>query len=233
MKNFGHLCFSIVLASLAMGAGNSAAQVALNPGDVATAGFAVSTNPNDTFVASVDVLAISFVNAPTDPFFNGRIASVVFTDSANPYGGASVLSFLYQLENRTISSEAISRMALSGFGGYSTTVYSTDAIGGGFQPYSVDRSADGSTLGVNYSSTPGSGLPPSTFAESFVVYTNATSYGLNVASFSNSAVASVDVYSPAPIPEPEVYAMLGMGLGLLGWARRRKGGRLLFDQYRL
>lgn len=26
----------------------------------------------------------------------------------------------------------------------------------------------------------------------------------------------------APIPEPEIYAMLGLGLGLIGWARRRK-----------
>jgi len=26
----------------------------------------------------------------------------------------------------------------------------------------------------------------------------------------------------APIPEPEIYAMLGIGLGLLGWVGRRK-----------
>jgi hypothetical protein len=25
-----------------------------------------------------------------------------------------------------------------------------------------------------------------------------------------------------PVPEPEIYAMMGIGLGLLAWSRRRK-----------
>jgi hypothetical protein len=29
----------------------------------------------------------------------------------------------------------------------------------------------------------------------------------------------------APVPEPEIYAMLGIGFGLLGWMRRRRGIR--------
>ena len=35
-------------------------------------------------------------------------------------------------------------------------------------------------------------------------------------------VASVNV---APVPEPEIYAMMGLGLGLLGWIGRRKNSR--------
>lgn len=44
-----------------------------------------------------------------------------------------------------------------------------------------------------------------------------------------SAFSSVDGYTVlfstaqiAAVPEPEIYAMLGLGLGLLGWVRRRK-----------
>ena len=29
-------------------------------------------------------------------------------------------------------------------------------------------------------------------------------------------------YSPSPVPEPEIYALLGMGLGFVGWAARRR-----------
>ncbi len=38
----------------------------------------------------------------------------------------------------------------------------------------------------------------------------------------NGQYAEVRLTSIAPVPEPEIYAMLGLGLGLLGWARRRK-----------
>jgi len=30
------------------------------------------------------------------------------------------------------------------------------------------------------------------------------------------------MYVTAPVPEPEIYAMMGLGLGLMGWAGRRK-----------
>ncbi len=37
-----------------------------------------------------------------------------------------------------------------------------------------------------------------------------------------SSTLSINVSSVAAIPEPEIYAMMGLGLGLIGWARRRK-----------
>jgi hypothetical protein len=30
------------------------------------------------------------------------------------------------------------------------------------------------------------------------------------------------VWTVAPVPEPEIYAMMGVGLGLVGWAARRR-----------
>lgn len=40
-----------------------------------------------------------------------------------------------------------------------------------------------------------------------------------------SSIGGADTISSAPvaaIPEPEIYAMLGLGLGLLGWVGRRR-----------
>jgi len=39
--------------------------------------------------------------------------------------------------------------------------------------------------------------------------------------FASSALGGW-MYVTAPIPEPEIYAMMGLGLGLMGWAGRRK-----------
>ncbi len=38
----------------------------------------------------------------------------------------------------------------------------------------------------------------------------------------NAFTGEQDGFMLYPIPEPEIYAMLGVGLGLLGWVARRK-----------
>ena len=35
-------------------------------------------------------------------------------------------------------------------------------------------------------------------------------------------VSSDSNWNVSPVPEPEIYAMMGVGLGLLGWVARRK-----------
>jgi hypothetical protein len=41
--------------------------------------------------------------------------------------------------------------------------------------------------------------------------------------FSNEVSMTTSVYSLQPVPEPETYAMMLCGLGLVGlWARKRK-----------
>jgi hypothetical protein len=45
-------------------------------------------------------------------------------------------------------------------------------------------------------------------------------FNIGTASFAHSGQDAGKFYSP--IPEPESYAMLGLGLGLLGWVMRRR-----------
>ncbi|MEN9784291.1 MAG: hypothetical protein RJA24_1634, partial [Pseudomonadota bacterium] len=40
--------------------------------------------------------------------------------------------------------------------------------------------------------------------------------------FNLTSMRMYEVPAVTPVPEPEIYAMMGLGLGLLGWAGRRK-----------
>jgi hypothetical protein len=40
--------------------------------------------------------------------------------------------------------------------------------------------------------------------------------------FDARQVTSLTASQITPIPEPEIYAMMGLGLGLIGWIGRRK-----------
>jgi PEP-CTERM motif len=71
-------------------------------------------------------------------------------------------------------------------------------------------------VGVTVGSNSLSGSPIITF-DANTIFVNFT--GLSTpAPFSTT----INVEFAAPVPEPEIYAMLGMGLGLLGWVGRRK-----------
>jgi len=55
------------------------------------------------------------------------------------------------------------------------------------------------------------------FSDGRLAFYNFSQAGVTYSAF------TVDTGSfPAPVPEPEIYAMMGLGLGLLGWVGRRK-----------
>jgi len=50
-------------------------------------------------------------------------------------------------------------------------------------------------------------------------------FNLTTVHSTNSSDPTVGAWmyaSAAPVPEPEIYAMMGLGLGLMGWAGHRK-----------
>jgi len=168
-------------------------------------------------------------------YYTGTLYSAVYSgDANNPLGG---LDFVYQITVNPGSgiSDGVHRMTVNGFGGWLTDVgmirTPTDpTIAGERDPTSVDRS--GGTVGWNFLPSPQCG-PSGCFGTPgvliqgktsalMIVYTNAPVFGKDVAGILDGQPSSASVY--APIPEPETYAMMLAGLGLMGFvARRRKG----------
>ena len=221
MKNFKQVFISFLLASFMLVGGNAYSDVTLTPGSAATSGFAGSQDPNATMTSLLASSTNSFVSAP--PNFNGSVTSYVWLDELNPYG-VSALTFGYVFFNDSSSADAIGRMTVNGFKGLNTTAYTTDCCGfGSLVPESVNRSVSGDTIGVTFA-TNGAGVAPGTWIEMLVVYTDAAFYSTTIANFIDGGIASATVF--APIPEPEIYAMLVAGLGFMGFVARRRKQRL-------
>ena len=54
-------------------------------------------------------------------------------------------------------------------------------------------------------------------------YSTAIKYGFT-ATYSESTTGSLTTFTVSAVPEPETYAMMAIGLGMMGWiARRRRG----------
>ena len=99
-------------------------------------------------------------------------------------------------------------------------------------PTLANRGATGDNLGFSFlasvtvngvtTTEPGS-VMPGTGTDYLVLYTAQTSYGLSTASVIDGSTANFPTYSPAlPVPEPESYALMLAGLGLMGFVVRRR-----------
>lgn len=169
-------------------------------------------------------------NDPTA--FSGVLDSWVLSgDTNNPLHG---LDFVYRLTNAATSADAIHRIAVNGFSnvlvdaGYlnSGTTPTGGVISGGLTPTLVDRAiAPGDNAGWSFLSGTISGLTfnslnPGEVSRYLVLYTNATSFGNSMASVIDGSVASAATF--APVPEPETYALMLAGLGLMGFVGRRR-----------
>ena len=49
-----------------------------------------------------------------------------------------------------------------------------------------------------------------------------TGAGLGFSQFGVNTVTAAGYPVTTPIPEPEIYALMGLGLGLMGWVSRRR-----------
>lgn len=203
------------LVALAMSLpGTGFSQTALNPGGSITPTF----DGFDFFSTSVLFGSESFASV-SPGLFSGSLQWGLWTnDSMNPYG-LDKYTFAYRLNTDSGNSTAgLDRVTITGWDNVQTSVgyYAV----GGVTPTSVDRSTGaGEVIGVNFD--PNIGGAASAFSEEWIIWTDATSWGYNDYNVIDGSVAfGITI---APVPEPEIYAMLAAGLGLMGFvARRRK-----------
>ncbi len=177
-------------------------------------------------------LSSPFVAADPTAFSGVLDSFVLRGNTDNPLGG---LSFVYRINNAQTSADAIHRIGLNGFGGLQLQAGFLDSgtgpTGGpislaGVTPTLVDRGlAPGDNAGFSFLQGTVSGISfnsidPGLSSRFLVVYTNATTFGGATASVIDGSVASAATF--APVPEPETYAMMLAGLGLMGFVARRR-----------
>ena len=175
--------------------------------------------------------ATSVFNIPSGTSGNivGWLTSAVYQNAQG------FVDFYYQITNSTAGTNpdlSISGLTGFNFGGSSTSVgYYSDAsvFGGlfasptaGVVPQSADRTADGNMVTLWFGPPWGNKVFPGQVSSILQIATNATNWGSGFATVQNHGVATVNSFQVSPVPEPEIYAMMGIGLGLLGWVRRRK-----------
>jgi PEP-CTERM motif len=187
-----------------------------------------ATNPG-TLLAKI-TSNFSFLSGTTGIDITGWVTSAVYQNAQG------LVDIYYQVTNSTtILDPNLSISGLTGFnfGGSATSVgYYSDAsvFGGlfasptaGVTPQGADRTADGNDVtlwfGPPWDHKVFAGGMNSSILQ---IATNATNWFQGFATVQNHSVGTVASFGVSPVPEPEIYAMIGIGLGLLGWVRRRK-----------
>src|SRR5688572_26570011 len=150
----------------------------LAPGGSVGDGTAGSPGSLSVFADSLGTPVAQVSTPVSTPTYSGTLTSAVFT---NPGG---TLDFLYQFSNNQGSSDGIERLTMTSFTGFTTDVgYRTDAVApfvaGVQQPMFATRSANGSVVGFEFTSTNQPGpylISPGEASRTVVVRTNATQF---------------------------------------------------------
>jgi hypothetical protein len=202
------LGFIAVLALLLCGA--SAQAALLNTGNTL---FPVPGEVDPVGGVVVGTLTTPFA---VPGFFTGSITTnVIRGDTTNP-NGANALTFTYKLNNAAASPNAIARVTLDTFTGFTTDVsYQTPASG--VIPTLADRLA-ANVVGFSYNGIGAGPIFPGTSSALMVVQTNATLFGAGLANIIDSGAITVATLGPV-VPEPAALGVLVLAGGAL--LRRR------------
>jgi len=183
---------------------------------------------------SVDVTAGSFggnllnsaITEISTPSYSGTARAAV-------YQTASGLDFYYQFTNNLSSSTGVERFAAYDFtsiGNSPVSVFQTGAAFGIFtagteMSDTADRTLSG-VLAFNFVPNAQSKINPGLTSYTQIIRTNALNYVSGNFGILDGFAANAAGFMPSPVPEPESFAMLLAGLGLVGTiARRRIRGR--------
>lgn len=180
--------------------------------------------------ASVDVVAGGFggtlldsaVSAVSTPSFTGTARAAVYDTGAG-------LDFYYQFTNDVTSNTGIERFTgydFSGLGSSVISVFQTSAAFGIFTTGTetsdyADRTLNG-VVGFNFVPTANSKIIPGTTSFTQIIRTTATGYQPGNFGILDGFAANATAFAALPVPEPESFAMLLAGLGLMGTIARRR-----------
>jgi hypothetical protein len=231
----------IAASILIMGLGLASAANAQNPLPPGSTIFNTADNTLETSLGSNTFLA--FMSSPfvadNPSAFSGVLDSwVLGGNTDNSLGG---LTFVYRLTNSANSADAIHRIAVNGYSGVtveaayledgSTTPSGDGIVAGGLKPSLADRGvAPGDNAAFSFLSGTVSGLTfdslnPGEASRYLLLYTDASTFASNsIASVIDGSIANAATFAPmlSPVPEPETYALMLAGLGLMGFVGRRR-----------
>jgi len=185
-----------------------------------------ATNPGSFLAQSTSAFTI---DGGANGITSGSLTSAVFLNQSG------FVDIYYQITNSTPDTNNdhhISALTGFNFGGYTTSVgyYSDASVFGGLfasptanvNPLSADRTADGNEVTLWFGPPWSNMVVPGTTSAILQIATNATSWVPGFATLQDHGVVTVNSFGVAPVPEPEIYATLGIGLVMLGWVGRRK-----------
>ena len=168
-------------------------------------------------------------------FFGGTLvdqaATHIFTPTYSGWARTAVYAtttgydFYYQFSNDAGSSGGVDRLTGFDYSGWNVDAYQTASAFGIFQAGNndvdtVDRDL-GEVVGFNFSPATGGKIQPGTSSYTGILRTNATNYKLGAFGIIDGFTANAPGFAPA-VPEPETYAMMLLGVGVLAWVRRNK-----------
>lgn len=153
--------------------------------------------------------------------YQGWARTAVYKDTTTGY-----LDFVYQYQNDILAKNGVDRLTAFDFTGFSVKAFQTDdAFGiftaGTIAADTVDRDLTGGVMGANFTVAGNGQITPGATSYAIIYRTDATAYTLGAFGIINGFASNAAGFAPA-VPEPETYAMILVGLGLLGAAKRFK-----------